>query len=566
MSAAAPSIRHRDSLFIGGKWRPAAGGGRIGLVNPATEDSIGSVAEAGEADMDLAVQAARAAFDSGPWPRMSHAERGSLVAALAKRLEARHGELAAAWTRQMGGLASFARNVTIGGTFQFSYFAGLAASYPFETRQPPSMGPGQTIIVREPVGVVAAIAPWNAPYAIMAQKVAPALVAGCTVIMKPAPETPLEAYIIAECAEEVGLPPGVLNLVPAQREASDHLVRNPGVDKVGFTGSTAAGRRIASVCGERIARVTLELGGKSAALVLDDFPLEQAAGILTGTICTMTGQVCATLSRVIVSRHRYDQLAAAIVAAMAGIRVGDPEDPASQMGPLAMRRQLEGAGGKGRLRRRPPGPHEAGLLLRAHAVHRRRQRHGHRAGRDLRSGDQPDRLRGRGRCHPHRQRFHLWTQWRSVHAGRGPRVRGGTAAAHGLRGAQRPADGFHGPVRRLQAVGHRPRGWAGEFPRLHRDQDHHHGLSGATSGSNHMRSYSMKILAAATILILASGTAFGQAKSCEELKGEIEAKIRANGVAEFTLTIVDKDAPDDGKVVGTCGGGSKKILYKRGAG
>jgi acyl-CoA reductase-like NAD-dependent aldehyde dehydrogenase len=175
----------------------------------------------------------------------------------------------------------------------------------------------------------------------MAQKIAPALVAGCTVIMKPAPETPLEAFIIAECAEAAGLPPGVLNLVPSEREAADHLVRNPGVDKVAFTGSTAAGRRIASVCGERIARVTLELGGKSAALVLDDFPIEQAAGILTGTICTMTGQVCATLSRVIVSRHRHDALAEAIVAAMAGIKVGDPNDAASQMGPLAMQRQLE---------------------------------------------------------------------------------------------------------------------------------------------------------------------------------------------------------------------------------
>lgn len=340
MSAGAIHIRHRDQLFIGGQWVAPRDGGRIELVNPATEESIGSVAEAREADMDAAVHAARKAFDEGPWPRMSHVERAGFITALAQRLEARHGELAAAWTQQMGGLASFAPNVTFGGTMQFKYFAGLASTYPFETRQPASMGPGNTIVVREPVGVVAAIAPWNAPYAIMAQKLAPALVAGCTVVMKPAPETPLEAYIIAECAEEVGLPPGVLNLVPAQREASDHLVCNPGVDKVGFTGSTAAGRRIGSVCGERIARVTLELGGKSAAIVLDDFPIEQAAGILTGTICTMSGQVCATLSRVIVSRARYAQLAEAIVAAMAGIRVGDPEDPHSQMGPLAMQRQL----------------------------------------------------------------------------------------------------------------------------------------------------------------------------------------------------------------------------------
>jgi len=238
-------------------------------------------------------------------------------------------------------VASFAPNVVHGGTFQLRYFAGLATTWPFEVRQPASMGNGKAIIVREPVGVVAAIAPWNAPYAIMAQKIAPALVAGCTVIMKPSPETPLEAYIIAECAEQAGFPPGVINLVPAHREASDHLVRNPGVDKVGFTGSTAAGRRIASVCGERIARVTLELGGKSAALVLDDFPVEQAAAILTGTICTMSGQVCATLSRVIVSQHRYRQLADAIVAEMAKIKVGDPDDPSTVMGPLAMKRQLE---------------------------------------------------------------------------------------------------------------------------------------------------------------------------------------------------------------------------------
>ncbi len=334
-------IRNRDKLFIGGQWLPAQAGRRIELVNPATEEVFTTVAEAGEADMDRAVAAAREAFDHGPWPRMTHAERGAKVAELARLLEARHAELAAAWTLQMGGVASFAPNVIGGGTFQLSYFAGLAGSWPFEVRQPASMGPGQAIIVREPVGVVAAIAPWNAPYAIMTQKIAPALVAGCTVIMKPSPETPLEAYVVAECAEAAGFPPGVINLVPAHREASDHLVRNPGVDKVGFTGSTAAGRRIASVCGERIARVTLELGGKSAALVLDDFPVEQAAAILTGTICTMSGQVCATLSRVIVSRHRHDALAAAIVEAMGRIKVGDPNDPSTQMGPLAMRRQLE---------------------------------------------------------------------------------------------------------------------------------------------------------------------------------------------------------------------------------
>jgi len=340
MNQPAVNIARPEQLFIGGKWVEPSSAGRIDIVNPATEKVIARVAEAREADMDLAVAAARKAFDEGPWPGLTPVERGVYVQKLAELLGARMGELNRAWTDQMGGLASFAPMVVGGGVFQLQYFSGLAGTYPFETRQPISMGPGTAVIVREPVGVVVAIAPWNAPFAIMTQKIAPALIAGCTVIMKPSPETPLEAYIIAECAAAAGFPPGVINLVPAHREASDYLVRNPGVDKVSFTGSTLAGRRIASVCADRVARCTLELGGKSAAIVLDDFPIEEAAGILTGTICTMTGQVCATLSRVIVSRTRHDALAAAICKAMAQIKVGDPNDPATQMGPLAMERQL----------------------------------------------------------------------------------------------------------------------------------------------------------------------------------------------------------------------------------
>jgi acyl-CoA reductase-like NAD-dependent aldehyde dehydrogenase len=189
--------------------------------------------------------------------------------------------------------------------------------------------------------VVVAIAPWNAPYGIMASKVAYALVAGCTVIVKPSPETPLEAYIIAEAAEAAGIPPGVVNLVCGGREASDYLVRNAGVDKVSFTGSTLAGKRIATVCGERIARVTLELGGKSAAIVRDDFPIEAAAAILGNTITIMSGQVCAMLSRAIVSRHRHDALASAIKDVMESIRIGHSDDPTTQLGPVAMKRQLD---------------------------------------------------------------------------------------------------------------------------------------------------------------------------------------------------------------------------------
>lgn len=333
-------LAHPDQLFIDGAWIDPTSSGRIEVVNPATEQVIARVAEARDADMDLAVGAAREAFDNGPWPRLSHAERAAYVARLADRLEQRAGELANAYTEQVGGLASFAPVMVGGGTFQLRYFAGLADSYPFETRQPASMAPGTTVIRREPVGVVAAIVPWNAPYAILTQKIGPALVAGCTVILKPSPETPVEAFLIAECAEAAGFPPGVINLVPAHREASDHLVCNPGVDKVSFTGSTGAGRRIGQVCAERVARVTLELGGKSAAIVLDDYPVADAARILTSSICMMTGQVCATLSRVLVPRATQHQYADAFADAMRVVTIGDPYDPATQMGPLAMERQL----------------------------------------------------------------------------------------------------------------------------------------------------------------------------------------------------------------------------------
>jgi acyl-CoA reductase-like NAD-dependent aldehyde dehydrogenase len=175
----------------------------------------------------------------------------------------------------------------------------------------------------------------------MVNKVAPALICGCTVVMKPSPETPLEAYIIAEAAEAAGLPPGVLNLVTAHREAADRLIRNPGVDKITFTGSTVAGRHIASVAGERLARVTLELGGKSPAVILDDFPAAEAGAMLARTICLASGQVCATLSRVIIPATRHDEIAEAIIGEMRKVKVGYSTDAASEMGPLAMRRQLD---------------------------------------------------------------------------------------------------------------------------------------------------------------------------------------------------------------------------------
>jgi acyl-CoA reductase-like NAD-dependent aldehyde dehydrogenase len=228
-----------------------------------------------------------------------------------------------------------------GGMFTLGYYADLAKEFPFVVPQAPADGVGEAMVVREPVGVAVTIAPWNNPFGIMISKVGAALLAGCTVIMKPAPETPLEAYIIAEAADAAGIPPGVINLVPSGREAADHLVQNPGVDKVSLTGSTAAGKRVAQVCGERLARYTLELGGKSAAVVMGDADLASVAKILTQTIIMSAGQVCATLSRVIVASEVHDRLIDLIRTEMEKVRVGDPLDPDVHLGPLAMERQRD---------------------------------------------------------------------------------------------------------------------------------------------------------------------------------------------------------------------------------
>ncbi len=335
-------IEHPTSLFIGGAWVAPKAGGTIEVVSPHTEQVAALVGEAREADMDAAVTAARHAFDTGPWPRMPVAERGAILRRMTEILHSRQSELQAAFIAQIGALVGFAGFAAVTGSETFAAYADIGDAYEWEVRHPSAGRPGNMAhVVREPVGVVAAIAPWNMPLSIMTQKVAPALICGCTVVMKPSPETPLEAYIVAEAAQEAGLPPGVLNLVPSHREAADYLVRNRGVDKISFTGSTVAGKRIASVAGERIARVTLELGGKSPAIVLDDFPTEAAAQILGRTITLLSGQVCATLSRAIVPASRYGEIADAIASVMREVKIGSPLDPTTEMGPIAMKRQLD---------------------------------------------------------------------------------------------------------------------------------------------------------------------------------------------------------------------------------
>ena len=340
MSAFAPfKLLHPESLFINGAWTSPHSGGQLQVTSPITEQVIAQVAEADIVDVDRAVAAARAAFDAETWSLITPAARAQKISALAAELRTRADDLAKAWTEQTGVLFRFAQSSPEYSIKALDMAVAQAESFEFIERH--TISNGQGYLVREAVGVVAAIAPWNAPLATMLYKLAPALLAGCTVIMKPAPQTPLEAFIIAECAEAVGFPPGVINLVTADREASDHLVSHPDVDKVAFTGSVAVGKRIASVMGERIGRVTLELGGKSAALVLDDFDLDVAAEKLASGITLMTGQNCAALTRVMVSRARHDELAEKLKNALGKKVAGDPYDAKSDMGPLAMKRQLE---------------------------------------------------------------------------------------------------------------------------------------------------------------------------------------------------------------------------------
>jgi aldehyde dehydrogenase (NAD+) len=337
----ATSLRHPDRFFIGGQWVTASSDRTIEVVDSTTEEVCLRIAEAQPQDMAHAISAAREAFDRGPWPRLPHATRAQYLRDMAAALRRRGEEICAIWPRESGVLYAHARMMVDGAAADLESYAALAHTFPFEELVAPTSGGEFGMVVREPVGVVGAIIPWNGPIGLIVHKVAPALLAGCTVVLKSAPEAPAEGYIVAEIAEQIGLPPGVLNVVTADREVSELLVVDPRVDKITFTGSTAAGRRIASLCGDRIARYTLELGGKSAAVVLDDMDIATAADVLANAECLVSGQVCSSLTRIIVTDRRHDAMVEALSGVFAQIRVGDPFDATSQMGPLAAGRQRD---------------------------------------------------------------------------------------------------------------------------------------------------------------------------------------------------------------------------------
>ncbi|HEY1704799.1 MAG TPA: aldehyde dehydrogenase [Trebonia sp.] len=334
-------LRHTDRFYIGGQWAAPSSDARISVIDSDTEQVYFTVPEAQAADISRAVDAARAAFDSGPWPWLTPQERAEYLRALGAELKRRSEDVGQIWPRESGVLHAIARHGGAGAEQFFNAYAALADTYTWEEPAKPTAGGEFGLLVREPVGVVGAIIPWNVPATLIANKVAPALLAGCTVILKSSPEAPGEGYLLAEAAEAVGLPAGVLNVVTADREVSELLVRDPRVDKISFTGSTAAGRRIASICGDRIARCTLELGGKSAAVILDDVDIEAAAATLARAEAFVSGQICSSLTRIVVPRARHDELVEALAATFSQVRVGDPFDAASQMGPLAAERQRD---------------------------------------------------------------------------------------------------------------------------------------------------------------------------------------------------------------------------------
>ncbi|HET6953830.1 MAG TPA: aldehyde dehydrogenase [Acidimicrobiales bacterium] len=332
-------MEERGRLFVGGAWSAPSSDEVIEVVSPHSEAGIARVAAAGPADVDRAVAAARAAFDHGPWPRLDPGERVAAIRRLAEGYGARRKEMAQVITSEMGAPISFANfaQATLP-KILMSAFADLAAAYPWEERRPGYFGTDITVR-KEPIGVVAAIVPWNMPQFLVVGKLVPALLAGCPIVVKPAPETPLDALLLAEVVEEAGLPEGLVSILPGGREVGELLVGHPGVDKVSFTGSTAVGRQIAATCGADLRRVSLELGGKSAAIVLDDADPEAVAQGVKVAGLMNSGQACVAQTRVLVPSSRYGEFVDALAAMVEDLVVGDPTDAATEIGPLVAQRQ-----------------------------------------------------------------------------------------------------------------------------------------------------------------------------------------------------------------------------------
>jgi aldehyde dehydrogenase (NAD+) len=330
----------RPDVFVGGRWVPSRGGTQQPAVDPSTGAAFGSAVLASTDDIDAGVAAARDSFDADVWSGRPAAERAAVLRGAAAYLEQLGADAVDLLTRELGCPRWFSERAHVPNPIRhLRYYADLIEREPLEEVR--DDGTNRSLVIREPVGVVGAITPWNGPLSSPAIKIGPALAMGCSVVLKPPPETPLTAYLLADAFAAAGLPEGVLSVLPGGRDIGAYLVRHPQVDKIAFTGSTAAGRQIMADCAARIARVTLELGGKSAAIVLDDADIAHVVAAVIPMAFTVNGQLCMAQSRILVPRRRQAEFADALTAAFAALPVGDPFAPETQIGPLVSERQRE---------------------------------------------------------------------------------------------------------------------------------------------------------------------------------------------------------------------------------
>lgn len=321
-------MQQRDKLFINGKWVAPQGKGVIEVIHSATEAVMGTIPEGSAADAEAAVAAARAAFDD--WAATPVTKRAEYIQKIADGLHARSEELAQLIAGEVGMPIKLARAIQVGGpVYNWGNFAKLLSTFEFEEHV------GNSLVVREPVGVVGAITPWNYPLNQITLKVAPALAAGCTVVLKPSEVAPLNAFVLAEVIEEAGLPPGVFNLVTGYGPVvGEVLASDPEVDMVSFTGSTRAGKRVAELASQSVKRVALELGGKSASVILDDADLASAVKGTLSACFLNSGQTCSAHTRMLVPRAKYEEVKALAAQFAAAYVPGDPAQESTRLGPL----------------------------------------------------------------------------------------------------------------------------------------------------------------------------------------------------------------------------------------
>lgn len=331
----------RDQLFIGNEWVEPSTDRTIDVVSPTTEEVFARTPDAAPADIDRAVASSREAFERGPWAGYTPEQRADAIAALSQALQKRAQEIADTITSENGTPAQQSVMTQVfAATMVLDTYADITRNYTWSDERTGALG--QKVIVRRaPVGVCAGIIPWNVPLFIMAMKLGPCLASGSTMVLKPAPETPLDPYLLAEAVLDAGLPPGVVNIVAATRDGSEHLVAHPDVDKVSFTGSSATGSRIGAICGEQIKRLTLELGGKSAAILLDDVDIEGQMQNLLMSGLLNNGQACAAQTRILVPQSRYQEIVDAMAAGVGAMPLGDPTDPQTAIGPVVAQRQRD---------------------------------------------------------------------------------------------------------------------------------------------------------------------------------------------------------------------------------